>query len=286
MTSPAWSREPRRERASATASSARSARPTRSATSSAATPTTAFPHPDGSVDPLRDIETIETELLLADYEQAERRLERVAKQARSGDPAAIAERDWLEPVRDGAGRRAAGALGPGARGGAASAPVDLHALTSKPVLYVANVDEGEPSVPHGRSPPTPRRPGRRRSRSAPGSRPSWPSSTRRGGGDAARPTGSRAPGLERLVSAAYDLLDLITFFTAGEDKRGVRPAACGAAAPPGMRPGGPHRDPGRLRQGRGDRLARAGRAAAATPPPATAASCGSRAATTSSPTAT
>src|SRR6478609_6030341 len=58
------------------------------------------PHPDGSVDPMRDVETIETELLLADFEQAERRLARVTKQARSGDPAAIAERDWLQRVRD------------------------------------------------------------------------------------------------------------------------------------------------------------------------------------------
>ena len=58
------------------------------------------PHPDGSVHPLRDIETIETELVLSDYEQTERRLERVTKQARSGDAEAIAERDWLEKVRD------------------------------------------------------------------------------------------------------------------------------------------------------------------------------------------
>ena len=41
-------------------------------------------HPEGRVDPLADVETIETELLYADLEQAERRLERVAKQAKSG----------------------------------------------------------------------------------------------------------------------------------------------------------------------------------------------------------
>src|SRR5436853_4065226 len=44
-------------------------------------------HPEGRVDPLKDIETIETELALADLEQAERRIERVARQARSGDRA-------------------------------------------------------------------------------------------------------------------------------------------------------------------------------------------------------
>ena len=56
---------------------------------------TGVPHPDGSVHPLRDIETIETELVLSDYEQTERRLELDTKQARSGDAEAIAERDWL-----------------------------------------------------------------------------------------------------------------------------------------------------------------------------------------------
>src|SRR5213078_2028651 len=52
-------------------------------------------HPEGKVDPLSDIEAVETELVYADLEQAERRLERVVKQARSGDKAAIAEQAWL-----------------------------------------------------------------------------------------------------------------------------------------------------------------------------------------------
>ena len=71
--------------------------------------------------------------------------------------------------------------------------------------------------------------------------------------------GVEGSGLARLVRAAYDLLDLITFFTAGEDKEAVaRPLR-----PRLDRLGGggddPHRDPGRLHQGRGDRLAGAGR---------------------------
>ena len=52
-------------------------------------------HPEGRVDLSHDIETIETELVLADLEQAERRVERVAKQARSGDRLAVAEERWL-----------------------------------------------------------------------------------------------------------------------------------------------------------------------------------------------
>jgi len=55
-------------------------------------------HPEGRVDPLADIETIETELIYADLEQAERRSERVSKQAKSGDRQAIAEAQWLGQV--------------------------------------------------------------------------------------------------------------------------------------------------------------------------------------------
>src|ERR1700752_2694918 len=52
-------------------------------------------HPEGRIDPLADIETIEAELALADLEQAERRLERVARQARGGERSAVAEEAWL-----------------------------------------------------------------------------------------------------------------------------------------------------------------------------------------------
>ena len=55
-------------------------------------------HPEGRVDPIADIETIETELMLADLEQAERRVDRVAKQAKGGDRVAIAEEAWLREV--------------------------------------------------------------------------------------------------------------------------------------------------------------------------------------------
>ena len=71
--------------------------------------------------------------------------------------------------------------------------------------------------------------------------------------------GVEGSGLARLVRAAYDLLELITFFTAGEDKEAVaRPLHRGATA---WEAAGddPHRDPGRVHQSRGDRLAGAGR---------------------------
>src|SRR5690606_6294871 len=103
-------------------------------------------HSEGRVDPLADIEIIETELIMADLEQAERRHERVVRTARGGDKAAIAEEAWL--------RELIAALQEGRP--ARSVPVpeeapnvarDLGSLTAKPVLFVANVDEGETEVP-------------------------------------------------------------------------------------------------------------------------------------------
>ncbi len=103
-------------------------------------------HPEGRVDPLADIETIETELALADLEAAERRLERVARQARSGDRVAVAEEAWLGAVVEAlqAGRPARTV--PAARGRAERA-ARTGLLTGKPVLFVANVDEGSAEVP-------------------------------------------------------------------------------------------------------------------------------------------
>jgi ribosome-binding ATPase len=103
-------------------------------------------HPEGRVDPLADIETIETELVLADLEQAERRVDRVAKQAKSGDRVAIAEEAWLREVIDElqAGRPARGVPAPE---DAPNALRDLGSLTAKPVLFVANVDEGSDEIP-------------------------------------------------------------------------------------------------------------------------------------------
>jgi ribosome-binding ATPase len=100
-------------------------------------------HPEGRVDPMTDVETVETELLYADLEQAERRLERVQRQARSLDKELVAEERWLREVvaalQEGRGARTVAV--PEEAPGAA---VRLSALTTKPVLYLANVAEGEP----------------------------------------------------------------------------------------------------------------------------------------------
>ncbi len=84
--------------------------------------------------------------MLADLEQAERRVDRVARQARSGDRVAVAEEAWLNEViaELQAGRPVRGVPVPE---DAQNAARDLGSLTAKPVLFVANVDEGSDAVP-------------------------------------------------------------------------------------------------------------------------------------------
>ena len=178
------------------------------------------PHPEGRIDPLDDIELIETELLAADLEQAERRLERVTKQARSGDKEAVAEQGWLEEVVEalGSGRPVRDVPPPDA---AKDAPRRLFALTSKPMLYVANVDEGVDDVPQAVA-------DRARASGALAVPISARIEVELGDlGDDEEAAEMRAElgvsesGLARLISAAFELLDLIVFFTAGEDKEAM-----------------------------------------------------------------
>jgi GTP-binding protein YchF len=173
-------------------------------------------HPEGRVDPAADIETIETELVYADLEQAERRLVRVTKDARGGDRAAAAEQRWLEAV--------IGALQAGRPARTVPVPDDapgamrnLGPLTAKPVLFVANVDEGDDEVPAAIAAHA----------EAVGAGAVAVSSrleaelSELDDEDAAAmraDLGISESGLKRVVDGAFSLLHLIAFFTAGEDK--------------------------------------------------------------------
>jgi hypothetical protein len=171
-------------------------------------------HPEGRVDPLADIETIETELAMADLEAAERRVERVGKQARGGDRVAIAEEAWLREAIAAlqAGRPARTVPVPDE---APNAARDLGSLTSKPVLFVANVDEGSEEVPAAVA----------EHAAAQGARAVAVSSRIESelaeleDEDAAamrEELGVSESGLQRVVREAFALLELISFFTAGE----------------------------------------------------------------------
>ncbi len=173
-------------------------------------------HPEGHVDPLKDIDTIETELIYADLEQAERRLERVSKTAKSGDKHALLEQAWLGQLIEAlqAGRPARTVPPP------ADAPdvvALLQPLSAKPVLYVANIDEGSDAVP-----------------------PELVAHAQAAGAEAVAVSarlqaelseleeadaiamradlGLTESGLQTVIRGAFSLLDLVAFFTAGEDK--------------------------------------------------------------------
>jgi GTP-binding protein YchF len=179
----------------------------------------AVAHPEGRVDPVGDADLIETELLAADLESAERRLEKVVKEARSGDKEAVAERDWLEALVDAlsSGRPAREVPAPEA---APDAVRKLFPLTAKPVLYVANVDEGEVEVPSDLA-----------ARASEVGAGAVAISARveaelRELDDAEADEmrselGIEGSGLGRLIRAAFELLELVSFFTAGEDKEAM-----------------------------------------------------------------
>jgi GTP-binding protein YchF len=177
-------------------------------------------HPEGRVDPAADIDTIETELIYADLDSAERRHARVVREARSGDRAAVAEEAWL--------RRVIEALQSGKPVRTVPVPHDapdasrnLSPLTGKPVLFVANVDEGDDAVPsvvadHALA----------EGAGAVAISSRLEAELRELDEEDARAMredlGVSESGLNRVVRGAFGLLDLIAFFTAGEAK----PAQC------------------------------------------------------------
>jgi GTP-binding protein YchF len=173
-------------------------------------------HPEGRVDPRADIDTIETELTYADLEQAERRLERVTKAARGGDKVARAEQAWLEQLIAAlqAGRPARTVPPPE---DAPNALRDLQPLTAKPVLFVANVDEGSDVVP---AEVTAHADAHAAKAVAVSSRIEAELCELDDEEAAAmrEELGIAESGLQRVVRGAFALLDLIAFFTAGEAK--------------------------------------------------------------------
>ena len=173
-------------------------------------------HPEGRVDPAADMETIDTELVFADLEQAERRHARVVREARGGDKALIAEEAWLAEVIAVLQRGEPARTVP-VPDAAPDALRHLSPLTGKPVLYVANVDEDDDAVPAAVADHA----------AAVGAAAVAISSrveaelTELDDEEAAAmrdELGIGETGLDRVVRGAFGLLDLIAFFTAGEGK--------------------------------------------------------------------
>ena len=190
-------------------------------------------HVEGRIDPVADAETVNTELMLADLESIERRLEGLARRIRGGDPEA-AEQDRLL-------RRAKDALEAGRPARTIElAPEEhrswrqLQLLTAKPVLYVANVDEASAATGNeyaARVEALARAEGAKcvvisAAIEAEIALLEEPERT-----EFLRELGLEEPGLNRLIRAGYRLLDLITFFTAGPKEARAWTVRRGATAP-------------------------------------------------------
>ena len=236
-------------------------------------------HPEGRVDPLADIETIETELMLADLEQAERRLERVAGQARGGDRVAIAEEAWLSAWSRRCRRAARRARVP-APEEAPNAPRELGPLTAKPVLFVANVDEGADEVPEAVAAHAAAQGARAVAVSAriESELAELEDEEARGDARGARRAGESGLRARRARGLRAARPDRLLHRRRGQARAVLAPAP----RPDRVARGGrdPLRHPEGLRARRGDRLARAGRRGRLRAARASAARCASRAATT------
>ena len=173
-------------------------------------------HVSNRVDPIADIETIDTELALADLESVDKALQRAERSAKTGDKDAKARVEVLARVREGldAGRPAR-ALGLSEEDHAAVR--DLFLLTLKPVMYVANVlEDGFQDNPHLDAV---------RARAAGEGAEVVPVSAAieeelsqledADRDDFLASMGLDEPGLNRVIRAAYALLGLQTYFTAG-----------------------------------------------------------------------
>jgi GTP-binding protein YchF len=194
-------------------------------------------HVENRIDPLADAEVVETELMLADMESLEKRIAAVEKKAKAGDKEAKAQFAVMEkalaPLREGKPARMAEVT-------AEERPIflALQLLTSKPVVYVCNVEETAAAEGNAYSKKVEER------ANAEGAV-SVVISAKIEAEFAGLPPADRAeflaemglaePGLNRLIRAGYKLLDLVTYFTVGPKEarawtitRGTKgPAAAG-----------------------------------------------------------
>jgi len=173
-------------------------------------------HVVGPVNPQRDIGLIEAELILADLETLERRRDRLDKKVRAGDPTAIKEMPFMLGILEQLGKGEWIGLG----SFSAEEQVwlrEYQLLTAKPVVFAANVGEDQQEdLVVGQVEEQAKTRGARLvklsgrmeaeiSALEPGERAEY-----------LRELGMGEPGLVRLIRTAYELLGLITFFTAGE----------------------------------------------------------------------
>lgn len=191
-------------------------------------------HVDGSVNPARDVEIINAELILKDVETVEKKIDGAGRKAKTGDPKAKAEADFYARVREHLGSMKLARNFSLANEDEAFWMRDMHLITRKPVMFIANTDESGVML---------------------GNRyieevrkiavqedakvvalcakiemelAELPEDERAA---FLREMGMKEPGLHSVVRAAYDLLGLQTYFTAGEKETRAWTVRKGAKAP-------------------------------------------------------
>ena len=164
-------------------------------------------HVDGSVDPVRDMETINLELIYADLETIERRIDKAKKNSKSGDKKYLHEIEFLERIKahlDSGKPVRSMELTDDER----AAADELFLLTTKPVIYAANIAEDE----IGNEPPAVQK--------------LYDEAAKEGAAALTvcekaafiEDLGIGQSGLDKLVQKSYELLGLISFLTAGTDE--------------------------------------------------------------------
>ncbi|MGV2980593.1 redox-regulated ATPase YchF [Camelimonas sp. ID_303_24] len=190
-------------------------------------------HVDGKVDPLADIETIETELMLADLESLEKRIPGLEKRARGGDKEAKEQIELVNSalvlLRDGKPARMLEV-----RPEEEFAFRQLGLLTSKPVLYVCNVEEASAENGNDHSAKVFARAKEEGARAVVVSAAIeseiavLPEEEQK---DYLEAIGLTEPGLNRVIRTGYDLLGLITYFTVGPKEARAWTITTGTKAP-------------------------------------------------------
>ncbi|MEQ9328236.1 MAG: redox-regulated ATPase YchF [Rhodospirillales bacterium] len=191
-------------------------------------------HVDGSVDPVRDIETIETELMLADLESVEKRIQAAIKRARGNDKEAKADLDLLEAVQK--------LLADGKPARALDVDKDDRArfrsfqlLSSKPVVYVCNVEEASAADGNSFSEAVAKYAAETGAECVVISA-AIEAEVAQLGDEAEKKEyleslGLEETGLARVIRAGYSLLDLVTFFTVGPKEARAWTVKAGSTAP-------------------------------------------------------
>jgi GTP-binding protein YchF len=190
-------------------------------------------HVEGGIDPIRDIETIETELMLSDLDSLEKRIGAIEKKAKGGEKEAKEQfalmGRCLELLREGRPARVADIAGEERR-----AFNQLGLLSSKPVLYVCNVEEASAAKGNNFSAQVERRAAEEGAVAVVVSAQIESEIATLSADEQAEyldAVGLSEPGLNRVIRAGYGLLHLITYFTAGPKETRAWTVEKGTRAP-------------------------------------------------------